>query len=154
MCSSDLTICGGGRYDGLVEQLGGRATPAVGWALGLERVVEVMQAEGVAGGEQPLDAYVVAAGDDERRFAFKVAEELRGRVPGLKLSLGGPTGGFKAQLRRADKSGARVALILGEAELAAGKVSFKPLREDRPQTLVTVGECAALLGQTLGVGIE
>ena len=147
-------VCSGGRYDGLVEQLGGRATPAVGWALGLERVVEVMQAEGVAGGEQPLDAYVVAAGDDERRFAFKVAEELRGRVPGLKLSLGGPTGGFKAQLRRADKSGARVALIVGEAELAAGKVSFKPLREDRPQTLVTVGECAALLGQTLGVGIE
>jgi histidyl-tRNA synthetase len=141
-------VCSGGRYDGLVEQLGGRATPAVGWALGMERVVEVMQAEGVAGGAVPPDAYLVAAGEAERRFGFRVAEELRGRVPGLKLSLGGSTGGFKAQLRRADKSGARVALIVGEAELAAGKLSFKTLREDQPQKLVTVAECATLLGQT------
>jgi len=141
-------VCSGGRYDGLVEQLGGRATPAVGWALGMERVVEVMQAEGIAGGALPPDAYLVAAGEAERRFAFKIAEELRSRVPGLKLSLGGSTGGFKAQLRRADKSGARVALIVGEAEVAQGKVSFKTLREDQPQKLVTVVECAALLGQT------
>jgi histidyl-tRNA synthetase len=91
----------------------------------------------------------VAAGDAERRFGFKLAERLRDRLPKLKLSIGAPSAGFKAQLRRADKSGARVALIIGETELAAGKVGFKPLREDRPQQLVTVEECIDLLGQTL-----
>jgi histidyl-tRNA synthetase len=142
-------ICSGGRYDGLVAQLGGRDTPAVGWALGMERIVELMQAEGIEAGEAPPDAHLVAAGDAERRFGFKLAERLRDRLPKLKLSIGAPAAGFKAQLRRADKSGARVALIIGETELAAGKVGFKPLREDRPQQLVTVEECIDLLGQTL-----
>jgi histidyl-tRNA synthetase len=140
-------ICSGGRYDGLVEALGGRATAAVGWALGMERVVELMQAEGIVASEPPPDAYLIASGDAERRYGFKLAEELRGRVPGLKLSLGGPAAGFKAQLRRADRSGARVALIVGEAERTAGKVSFKPLREEDPQLLVGLDECAALLRQ-------
>jgi histidyl-tRNA synthetase len=138
-------VCSGGRYDGLVAQLGGRDTPAVGWALGIERIVELMQAEGIAAVEAPPDAHLVAAGDGERRFGFELAEALRAHVPGLKLAIGAPAAGFKAQLRRADKSGARVALIVGEAELAARKVSFKPLREDRPQELVTVEECADLL---------
>jgi histidyl-tRNA synthetase len=97
---------------------------------------------------------LVAAGDAERRFGFKVAEELRGRLPGLRLSIGAPAAGFKAQLRRADKSGARYALIVGEAEVAAGKVGFKPLREDEPQRLVTVEECIDLLRQTRKVGLE
>jgi histidyl-tRNA synthetase len=144
---SQSAICSGGRYDGLVAELGGRDTPAVGWALGLERIVELMQAEGIAAPEERPDAHLVAAGDGERRFGFALAEELRARVPGLKLSIGSPAAGFKAQLRRADKSGARVALIVGESELAARKVSFKPLREDRPQQLVTIEECADLLRQ-------
>jgi histidyl-tRNA synthetase len=139
-------VCSGGRYDGLVGQLGGRETPAVGWALGVERIVEVLQAEGVAVDDGPLDAYLVAAGDDERRYGFALIEALRDRVPGLKLSIGGPSAGFKAQLRRADKSGARFALIVGEAERAAGQVSVKPLREERPQQQVSVEECAKLLG--------
>ena len=138
-------ICSGGRYDGLVAQLGGRETPAVGWALGIERIVELHASRGHRGaGEAPPDAHFVAAGEAERRFGFKLAERLRDRLPGLKLSIGAPAAGFKAQLRRADKSGARVALIVGEAELAAGKVSFKPLREDKPQQLVTVEECIDL----------
>jgi histidyl-tRNA synthetase len=141
-------ICSGGRYDGLVAQLGGRDTPAVGWALGIERIVELLQAEGVTAAETPPDVHLVAAGDAERRFGFKLAEELRERLPGLRLSIGGPAAGFKAQLRRADKSGARYALIIGETELAAGKVSLKPLREDRPQQRVTVEECIDLLRQT------
>jgi histidyl-tRNA synthetase len=145
---SQSAICSGGRYDGLVAQLGGRDTPAVGWALGLERIVELMQAEGIGATEAPPDAHLVAAGDAERRFGFEVAEQLRARVPGLRLSIGSPAAGFKAQLRRADKSGARIALIVGEAELAARKVSFKALREDRPQQLVTLEECADLLRQT------
>ncbi len=141
-------VCSGGRYDGLVAQLGGRDTPAVGWALGIERIVELLQAEGVGAAETPADVHLVAAGDAERRFGFKLAEQLRERLPGLRLSIGGPAAGFKAQLRRADKSGARYALIVGESELAAGKVSLKPLREEGPQQLVTVDECVELLRQT------
>jgi histidyl-tRNA synthetase len=139
-------VCSGGRYDGLVAQLGGRDTPAVGWALGLERIVELLQAEGAVSAEPPPDAYLVAAGDAERRYGFKLAEQLRDRLPGLRLSIGGPAAGFKAQLRRADKSGARFALIIGAEELAAGRVSVKPLREDRPQQLVGFDDCMALLG--------
>jgi histidyl-tRNA synthetase len=145
---SQSAICSGGRYDGLVEQLGGKPTPAVGWALGIERIVELMQAEGVAAQEAPPDAYLVAAGDAERRFGFKLAEELRSHLPALKLSLGGPAAGFKSQLRKADKSGARVALIIGESEVGAGKVSFKPLRDNAPQELLTVEECVARLRRT------
>jgi histidyl-tRNA synthetase len=139
-------ICGGGRYDGLVAQLGGRDTPAVGWALGIERIVELQRAEGADGSERPADAFVIAAGDEARRKAFKIVEELRDRLPGLRLSIGSPAAGFKAQMRRADKSGARYALILGDAEIAADRVGVKPLREERPQELLTVDDCARLLG--------
>jgi len=141
-------VCSGGRYDGLVAQLGGRDTPAVGWALGIERIVELMQAEGIGADEAPVDAQLVAAGEGERRFGFRLVEQLRERLPGVRVSIGMPSAGFKAQLRHADKNGARFALIIGESELAAGKVSVKPLREDRPQQLVTVEECAGLLRQT------
>jgi len=141
-------VCSGGRYDGLVAQLGGRDTPAVGWALGIERIVELMQAEGVGAGESVLDAQLVAAGEAERRFGFKLLDQLRERLPGLKISLGMPSAGFKAQLRHADKSGARFALIVGESELAAGKAALKPLRDGKPQRLVTVEECVDALRQT------
>jgi histidyl-tRNA synthetase len=141
-------VCSGGRYDGLVAQLGGRDTPAVGWALGIERIVELMQAEGIGAAEDPVDAQLVAAGEAERRFGFKLLEQLRARLPGVKLSVGTPSASFKAQLRHADKSGARFALIIGESELAAAKVSVKPLREDKPQQLATVEECAERLRQT------
>jgi histidyl-tRNA synthetase len=141
-------VCSGGRYDGLVAHLGGRDTPAVGWALGIERIVELMQAEGISAGEAPLDAQLVAAGDAERRFGFKLVVELRTRLPGVRVSLGTPSAGFKAQLRHADKSGARFALIVGDTELKAGKVALKPLRDGTPQRLVTVEECADVLRQT------
>jgi histidyl-tRNA synthetase len=151
---SQGAVCSGGRYDGLVSQLGGRDAPAVGWALGIERVVEVMHVEGVAAAEAPPDVHLVAAGDAERRYGFKLAEQLRERLPGLKLSSGAPAAGFKAQLRRADKSGARFALIVGEEELRVGKVSLKPLREDDAQQLLTVDECTDRLRQTLKLGLE
>jgi histidyl-tRNA synthetase len=141
-------ICSGGRYDGLVAQLGGRETPAVGWALGIERIIELMQAEGIAADDAPLDAQLVAAGDAERRFGFELVDQLRGRLPGIRISLGMPSAGFKAQLRHADKSGARFALIVGESELAARKVALKPLRDGKPQQLLTVEECAGVLRQT------
>jgi histidyl-tRNA synthetase len=147
-------ICSGGRYDGLVAQLGGRDTPAVGWALGIERIIELMQAEGIGVAEAPLDAQLVAAGEAERRFGFKVVDRLRELQPGLKVSIGMPSAGFKAQLRHADRSGARFALIVGESELAAGKVALKPLRDGKPQRLLTVEECADALRAKPAVGIE
>ena len=138
-------ICSGGRYDGLVAQLGGRDTPAVGWALGLERVVELLAAEGRESVAQPPDAYLVTAGDRARREAFSIAERLRTAVPGLRLSFDCAAGGMKAQLKRADRSGARLALILGDDELAAGQVSVKTLREQTPQVSVELGELIASL---------
>jgi histidyl-tRNA synthetase len=142
---AQAAVCAGGRYDGLVAQLGGRDTPAVGFALGVERVVELARADGGDRAERPVDAYLVAAGDEARRFGFKVVEELRDLLPGLSLAIGSPAAGFKAQMRRADKSGARFALIVGEAEVAAGRISVKPLRVDEPQRLLTAEECAGLL---------
>ena len=142
-------VCSGGRYDGLVAQLGGRDTPAVGWALGIERIVELLQAEGIGAAETPPDAHLVAAGDAERRFGFKLAEQLRERLPGAQAvdrRAGSRVQGPVAPGRQ--ERGARYALIVGETELAAGKVSFKPLREDQPQQLVTVDECIDLLRQT------
>jgi len=133
-------ICSGGRYDGLVAELGGRDTPAVGWALGLERVVELMQ---VDDGESPsavADLYLVSVGDEARRRGFALAESIRRRLPELVVLVGQPGTSLKAQLRRADRSGARHALILGEAELAAGRATLKPLREQTPQELLSEDE--------------
>src|SRR5215471_7831798 len=138
-------VCSGGRYDGLVAQLGGKDTPAVGWALGLERIVELAHADGGDVAEPPVDAFLVAAGDAARRFGFKVVEDLRDALPGVRITIGSPAAGFKAQLRRADKSGARFALIVGDDEVAQGRVSVKPLRADEPQRLLSTAECAELL---------
>ena len=139
-------VCSGGRYDGLIGQLGGRDTPAVGWALGIERIIELMRAEAGAGEEAACDVFVVTAGEAARRSGFRIAEQIRDRLPGLRVAFGSPAAGFKAQLRRADKSGATFALIIGETEVEAGRVGLKPLREDRPQELLTVEECTRRIG--------
>ena len=91
--------------------------------------------------------FLVTAGDAARRRGFAVAEELRDRVPGLALASGVPSAGFKAQLRRADKSGAEFAVMIGDSELAAGQVSVKPLRTEAPQELMTVEQFAARLAR-------
>ena len=127
-------ICSGGRYDGLVAQLGGRDTPAIGWALGLERVAELMEAEGRPRPAHLPHGYLVMAGDEARRRGFVIAETLRARVQGIRLAMDCAGGSLKSQLRRADRSGARLALILGEDEVENQELSVKPLREDRPQT--------------------
>lgn len=126
-------ICAGGRYDGLVAQLGGRDTPAVGWALGVERIVELMRLEESAPSPQPPHVFFVTAGDDARRAGFAAAEALRDGVPGIRVSIGAPSAGFKAQMRRADRSGAHFAVIIGEEEVAAGRYGMKPLRTEEPQ---------------------
>jgi len=132
------TVCAGGRYDGLVEQLGGRATPAVGFAMGLERLVLMLQTlqRFPAGLERVADIYLVASGAGAQAQALVLAEQLRTAYPSLRIQANCAGGSFKAQLKRADKSGADYALIIGEDELKAGTVSIKPLRDKGDQAQV------------------
>ncbi len=135
------TVCAGGRYDGLVEQLGGRATAGVGFAMGLERLVLLLQAlqRVPPHVDQQVDAYLVAA-DGVQGAAVELGERLRSELPYLRLLSHCGGGGFKNQLKKADKSGAAVALILGEDEVAGGRVTLKYLRESKPQQTLTVAE--------------
>ncbi|HSY08743.1 MAG TPA: histidine--tRNA ligase [Steroidobacteraceae bacterium] len=126
-------VCSGGRYDGLAAQLGGEVTPAVGFALGIERVVDLLVQAGRVPSVAPADAYLIVNGTAVAD-AMQMAEELRDALPHrrFEFNLGG--GNFKAQFRRADKSGAALALICGDAELARGMVAMKPLRQESGQT--------------------
>ena len=123
-------VCSGGRYDGLIAQLGGEPTPAIGFAMGVERVVGLLEQSGAAPDPKGADVYLVAQGDAAVRGALVLAETVRAAVPGrrIEVNLGG--GNFKAQFRRADRSGAALALVLGEDELARGIVQLKPLRDE------------------------
>jgi histidyl-tRNA synthetase len=145
------TVCAGGRYDGLVEQLGGQPTPAAGFALGLERLAELAALQQVAGADRSPQVYVAPLGGGqivERGLAL--AEQLRDAGLRVELHCGG--GSLKSQLKRADRSGARYALLLGEAELAAAQVSVKNLRVDEPQQQVGLAEVPALLRARLAGG--
>ena len=148
---SQGTVCGGGRYDGLVEQLGGRTTPAVGFAMGLERLVLLIQA--VNPEFEPtriVDVYVIASGQGVQSAAMLLAEQIRDADPSLKLMTNFGGGNFKKQFARADKWGARVALMLGEDEVAKGEVTIKDLRNGEQQTLAqrdAAATLAALLNQ-------
>ncbi len=123
------TVCAGGRYDGLVTQLGGSATPAVGWACGIERLILLMKAQGVAVPDTAPHAYLCWLGDAAQREAARLGEQLRDAHPGLRLVVNAGGGKLAAQLKRADRSGARVALILGDAEIAARTIQVKSLRD-------------------------
>lgn len=142
---SQGTVCGGGRYDGLVEQLGGRATPAVGFAMGMERLVLLVQA--VNPDFEPtsnVDVYVIASGQGVQSAAMQLAEKLRDEAPELRLMTNFGGGNFKKQFARADKWGARVALVLGEDEVKAGQVVIKDLRRGEQQTLAQAEAVAVL----------
>ncbi|MCS6786579.1 MAG: histidine--tRNA ligase [Thiobacillaceae bacterium] len=137
------TVCAGGRYDGLIEQLGGRSAPACGFAIGLERLLALLAETGWTGAEPPADAYIVHVGAAAGRVALGLAERLRDA--GLRVLLHGAGGSFKAQMKKADASGARFALILGEDEAAAGEVSVKPLRTAGEQLRLTPERAAEML---------
>lgn len=149
------TVCAGGRYDGLVEQLGGRSTPAVGFAMGMERLVLLLEETGAlqASGTAP-DVYVISAGEGARRAALTALEKLRDQMPETVFLQHMGEGAFKGQLKKADKSGARLALIWGEDEVAAGSATLKPLRdgvgERPPQISVALEELPAALREALG----
>lgn len=129
------TVCGGGRYDGLVSQFGGKPTPGVGFAMGVERLVLLLETLGVIPAElnRPADLYVCAFGEPAELAALTLAEQLRSAIPGIRLLVNAGAGSFKSQFKKADKSGARFALILGGDEVANRVVGFKPLRDEGEQ---------------------
>jgi histidyl-tRNA synthetase len=125
------TVCAGGRFDGLVEQLGGRGTPAAGFAMGLERLLELVKAN-LEPDHHP-HVYLVLVGEAAQQAGMILAEKLRDAVPGLRLLTHCGGGSFKSQFKKADKSGAELALILGEDEVANGTIGVKFLRQEREQ---------------------
>ncbi len=139
---SQGTVCAGGRYDGLVAMLGGATTPAMGCALGLDRLVLLMGEEAYA---EPIHAYLIHVGEAAKTQALNLAEELRDKLPGLRVQCHLGTGNYKNQFKKADKSGTRVALILGEDEMAKNEITVKYLREEKAQTSLGLQQAMALL---------
>ena len=139
------TVCAGGRYDGLVEQLGGQRTPAVGFAIGLERLMLLHIAVHGARDASEADVFVAAVGEGTAAPALLLAERLRDALPDLRVQVNCGGGSFKSQFKKADKSGARFALVLGQDEVAAGTVSLKWLREEREQVALAQDAVAAFL---------
>ncbi len=141
--SAQNAVCSGGRYDGLIAQLGGEPTPAVGFAMGVERLVALVVAAARSPPAARPDVFVVVSGPRAAAAALPIVERLRSERPQLRLELNLGGGNFKAQFRRADRSGARLALIIGDDELARGVLAMKPLREESGQSECPVGSVAA-----------
>ena len=131
------TVCAGGRYDGLVEQLGGKATPACGFALGIERLLAMREAATVDVPQGQPDIYLLLQGESSTRKGLTLAERLRDENPGLNMLSNCGGGSFKSQMKKADKSGAAIALILGEDEIAGNAITVKFLREQKQQQTIS-----------------
>jgi histidyl-tRNA synthetase len=140
---SQNAICSGGRYDGLIAQLGGEHTPAIGFAMGVERVVALLRQSQQDFARAAPHAYVVASGDRAVRVGLALVETLRDALPALRFEVNHGGGNFKAQFRRADRSGAPLALILGDNELERGVASLKPLRQEGEQMECPLAELPA-----------
>jgi histidyl-tRNA synthetase len=135
------TVCAGGRYDGLVEQLGGKGTQGVGFAMGLERIILMLQTlELDKNLESIVDIYVTAMDESVELYARQVSETLRDSLPNIKVMNHCGGGNFKKQMKRADQSGASIALIIGQDEMASQQVAVKYLREQQPQETVLINE--------------
>jgi histidyl-tRNA synthetase len=148
---SQSTVCAGGRYDGLVEQLGGASTPGIGWAMGQERIVMLLEKQGLAALRERPDVYLVLVGEGTEIPGFRLAERLRDAWPALKLQINLGSGSFKTQFKRADKSGAKFAVVLGNDEVARGVVALKDLRRDAAQEECAVERISERLGVLLGL---
>ncbi|RUR39472.1 histidine--tRNA ligase [Vreelandella populi] len=148
---SQGTVCAGGRYDGMVEQLGGKPTPAVGFAMGIERLILLLETldlvpEEALGG---CDVYLVPMDDSATVTALTLAEQLRSELPDLRLQLHCGGGSFKSRMKKADKSAATLAILLGEDELAEQMATLKFLRDDREQQRVSQAALSSALGELL-----
>ena len=151
---SQGTVCAGGRYDSLIEQLGGKDNYAVGFAMGMERLLALMETLGQVPVAKPVDVYMIRVGEKAEREGLRLAETIRNEIPALKLQLHCGGGSFKSQFKKADKSGAEFAVILGEDEVNAGTIALKHLRlendaETQQQTLVH-SEAIAFLQRRFG----
>lgn len=127
------TICAGGRYDGLIEQLGGKANQAVGFAMGMERILALMETLPSLPIKPVVDVYMIRVGEQAERISMEWAETIRNELPGLRLQLNCGGGSFKSQFKKADKSGAEYALIVGDDEAIRGEVGIKALRQNQDQ---------------------
>ncbi|ROO24728.1 histidyl-tRNA synthetase [Salinisphaera orenii MK-B5] len=145
-------VCSGGRFDGLVDQLGGSATPATGFALGIERVVALMAAQQVPLVDCAPQAYLVHEDGPAGARVARLAEGLRDALPDLRLRVHAGGGSFKSQFKKADRSGARLALVFGEDEAAEDALQIKPLVDSRPQERVAIAEAPARIAALLAAG--
>jgi histidyl-tRNA synthetase len=145
---SQGTICGGGRYDDLVVQLGGKAVPAIGFGMGVERLILMLKEQNLVPAEllSKLDVYIVAVGDIYPK-ALQICEGLRDQIPSLRVQLHTGGGNFRTQMKKADKSGATIALVLGESEIEKSEVGVKFLREEREQKTITQEQLSSFLQQ-------
>jgi histidyl-tRNA synthetase len=150
MLGSQSTVCAGGRYDGLVAQLGGAATPGIGWAMGQERIVMLLEKQGLGITAQRPQIYLVLVGERTELEGFKLAEQLRDAWPELRLQINLGGGSFKTQFKRADKSGAEFALVMGDDEVARGVVALKALRREMAQEECPIAGICERLGALLG----
>jgi len=143
------TVCAGGRYDGLIEQLGGKPNHAVGFAMGMERLLALMETLNLVPQDKAMDAYMVRLGDKAERQGLRFAEKLRDVIPTLKLQVNMDGGNFKNQFKKADKSGADFAIILGEDEVNRGEVGIKPLRNGLEQVVLPEADAIVYLQNAL-----
>jgi len=148
---SQSTVCAGGRYDGLVGQLGGPATPGIGWAMGQERIVMLLEKQGLVLEPRRPQVYLVLVGERTEIPGFQLAEQLREAWPHLRLQINLGAGSFKTQFKRADKSGAQFAMVLGDDEVARGVVALKALRQDLAQEECPMAQISERLGVLLGL---
>jgi histidyl-tRNA synthetase len=143
------TICAGGRFDGLVEQLGGKATPAIGFALGLERLIELLEIPENVQRENNLNVYLVLMGEQALSKGLPLAEQWRNEISGLKLQVNCGGGSIKSQMKKADKSGAGLAFILGDDELEKNVITIKFLREKKEQEVIELSQITDYLKKYL-----
>ena len=142
------TVCAGGRYDGLVEIQGGKPWPGVGFAMGQERLVELLRLQAEPEADAP-HVYLIMAGQGTLEKGLEIAERLRDSVRGLRIQANLASGSFKAQFKRADRSGAELAVVLGENEIAQGRATVKPLRSEAEQEQVALDQLADWLDNWL-----
>jgi len=142
---SQGTVCAGGRYDGLIEQLGGKANHAAGFAMGMERLLALMETLDDVQTAKPVDVYMVRVGAKAEQEGLRYAEALRDAIPALKLQVNMDGGSFKSQFKKADKSGADLAVILGDDEVERGEVGIKSLRDEQGQQLLSQSQAIAFL---------
>jgi len=146
---SQGTICAGGRYDSLIEQLGGKPNFAVGFAMGMERLLALVELAGNVPLERSIDVYMIRVGELAEKEGLRLAEEIRNEVPGLKLQVNCGGGSFKSQFKKADKIGAEYAIILGDDEVSRKELAIKSLRSEQGQKTFNQKQAIAFLQEFL-----